>query len=66
MKSEKELEHLKLLVNECIKEDRIDFLVNLIYVLQQNYKDIALLCTDGNYHAGWSHDRVIDYITHET
>jgi hypothetical protein len=60
-----ELKDIKLLVEECIKNDKTEFLSNLIFVLQNNYKDLALLCTDGNYHDGWSHTKVLDYVTYE-
>lgn len=60
-----ELKDIKQLVEECIKNDKIDFLSNLIFVLQNDYKDLALLCTDGNYHKGWSHTKVLDYVTYE-
>lgn len=61
-----EIEDIKNLVLECIKNDKIDFLSNLLYVLQRNYKDLAVLSTDGNYHEGWSHSQVLDYITYES
>jgi hypothetical protein len=60
------LDAIKELVTECIEHHRTDFLSNLILVLQQNYKEIATLCTNGNYHEGWDHKRVMDYITYET
>lgn len=60
-----ELDSIKNLVDECVKNNKLDFLSNLIYVLQNNYKDLATLCTDGNYHDGWSHTKVLDYYTYE-
>lgn len=59
------LDKIKELVDECVKNDRNDFLANIIFVLQQNYQEIAKLTTDGAYHEGWSHQQVIDYITYE-
>lgn len=59
------LDDIENLVNECIKNDKILFLSNLIYTLQQNYKDLAELCTEGEYHNGWSHSQVIDFVTYE-
>ncbi len=60
------LEAIKELIEECIENHRTDFLSNLILVLQRNYTEIASLCTNGNYHEGWDHKRVMDYITYET
>ena len=60
------IEDIKNLVDKCIKNEKLDFLSNLIYTLQENYKELAALSTDGNYHSGWSHTRVLDYLTYET
>lgn len=65
MSKEIQLEDIKILIDECVKNNRIDFLSNLLFVLQNNYKDLAMICTDGNYHDGWSHSRVLDYVTYE-
>lgn len=65
MSKDIELEDIKTLVQECIKNNKIDFLSNLVFVLQNNYKDLAIICTDGNYHEGWSHSKVLDYVTYE-
>lgn len=60
------LEDIKALIEECIKENKIDFLANLINVLQKNYTEIAKLSTDGKYTQDWSHLKVLDYITYNT
>lgn len=60
------IDDIKTLVNECVKSDKLDFLSNLIYTLQQNYSELATLSTDGNYHGGWSHTKVLDYLTYES
>lgn len=60
-----DIKDIKNLVNECINNDKIDFLSHLIYTLQQNYKELASLSTDGNYHDGWPHTKVLDYLTYE-
>jgi hypothetical protein len=65
MSKDIDLEEIKTLVQECVKNNKIDFLSNLVFVLQNNYKDLAIICTDGNYHEGWSHSKVLDYVTYE-
>lgn len=66
MTNQIELKEIKNLVEGCIKNNNIDFLSNLIFILQNNYKELATLATDGNYHEGWLHERVLDYITYES
>jgi hypothetical protein len=56
---------IESLVEECLNNNKIDFLTNLIFTLQQNYTELAELTTDGNYHQGWTHTMVLDYITYE-
>lgn len=56
---------LRDLIEECIKDNRVDFLTNLVFTLQQNYTELAELTTDGNYHKGWTHIMVLDFITYE-
>lgn len=66
MSKEIDLNDIKSLIEECINNNNIDFLSNLIFTLQNNYKDLAIICTDGNYHEGWLHTKVLDYITYES
>lgn len=66
MSKDKKLVDIQNLVTECIENDKIDFLSNLIFTLQKNYTELAELSTEGNYHEGWSHDRVLDFITYES
>lgn len=66
MNKSENLDGIKKLIEECIKSQKLDFIANLIQTLQINYIELAQLCTDGNYHEGWSHSKVIDYITYES
>lgn len=63
--TKKHLEDIKELVVECVKNNKVDFLSNLIYTLQQNYIELAQLSTDDNYNESWTHIKTIDFITHE-
>jgi hypothetical protein len=53
------------IIDECIKTHKLDFIANLIVTLQNDYKDLAELCTDGNYKLNWTHKQTLDYITYE-
>ncbi len=66
MTKDKKLADIKTLVIECVNNNKIDFLSNLIYTLQKNYTELAELSTEGNYNEGWSHDKVLDYVTYES
>jgi|688.fasta_scaffold294164_4 hypothetical protein len=65
MTKQLELDKIKKLVEECIKNDKLDFLCNLIYILQTNYKDLAMLCTDDKYNDSWTHTKILEYFTYE-
>jgi hypothetical protein len=64
--NEIKLQAIKDLVEDCIKNGKIDFLANIVLILQKNYQELALLSTNGAYHEGWCHQQVIDHVTYET
>jgi|688.fasta_scaffold594212_3 hypothetical protein len=51
-------------IQNCIKEDKLEFLANLITTLQKEYQEIASLSTDGEYRSSWTHRQVLDYLTY--
>jgi hypothetical protein len=53
------------IVNQAIKDDSLEFLATLLAKLQQDYEEIAMLSTDGNYQPNWTHKQVLDYLTYE-
>jgi hypothetical protein len=58
-------ESIRLLVEEAIKNHKIDFLVTLIAKFQAEYIDISKLATEGQYQISWTHKQVLDFITYE-
>jgi hypothetical protein len=65
-KIESTREDIYTLVNECIVTHNEAILVELIYRLEKEYVDIALLSTMGEYKGGWTHEEVLNYITLNT
>jgi len=59
------VDSLREVVNDCINTNNIEFLIQLLHRLQTEYNEIAKLSTFGNYREGWSHKKVLDYITKE-
>jgi hypothetical protein len=53
------------IIEEAIKNNKIEFIANLIVTLQQDYIDLALLSTYGDYKENWTHTQTLDHITHE-
>ena len=53
------------IIEEAIKNNKIEFIANLIVTLQKDYIDLALLSTDGQYKENWTHTQTLDYITYE-
>ena len=50
-------------IENCIKENKIEFLANLMVTLQREYREIASLSTDGEYQLTWTHHQTLDYLT---
>jgi hypothetical protein len=65
-KSIKDLEAIREVVFEAIRTHNEEFLIELIYKLQEEYNDIAKLSTMGEYKSTWTHKKTLDYITKET
>ena len=65
MKKTKDLESIRELVHESISTHNEEFLINLIYKLQTQYKELAELSTFGEFKNTWSHKKLLDYITKE-
>lgn len=63
--NEVDIKYVRELVDECVKNDKLDFLSNIIHNLQRNYTELAELSTNGNYNSGWSHQKVLDFVTFE-
>jgi hypothetical protein len=61
-----QLKEVIQLIEECIAQNKIEFLAKLIITLQENYNDVATLSTDGNYNEQWTHRQVLDYLTYES
>ena len=52
-------------IENCIKENKIEFLANLIVTLQKEYQEVASLSTDGEYQVTWTHHQTLDYLTYQ-
>lgn len=59
------LQEVIQLIDECIVQNKVEFLAKLIITLQENYVEVSTLSTDGNYNEQWTHKQVLDYITYE-
>lgn len=53
------------MIEECMHNNRIEFLAELIIRLENEYIEIAKLSTDNNYQPNWTHIQVLDYLTYE-
>jgi hypothetical protein len=59
-----EIKDMLVIIDECIKTDRLTFLANMFITLQKDYQEIASLSTDGEYRSSWTHKQVLDYLTY--
>lgn len=53
------------LIEECMHNNRLEFLAELIIRLEGEYIEIARIATDDNYQPSWTHLQVLDYLTYE-
>ena len=60
-KREEEIENL---VYDCIVAHQETIIVQLIYQLEKDYKELARLVTMDEYKSDWTHKQVLDYITY--
>jgi hypothetical protein len=56
---------IRELIKDCIITHNEEVLVNLIYNLEKEYKEIATLSTLGEYNENWTHEKLLNYITKE-
>lgn len=65
MSEKLEIIQMMKLVEECIKNDKLEFLATLICKLQREYQEVCSLSTDGEYQPSWDHIKVLDFLTYE-
>jgi len=53
------------LINECVKNDQVEFFAGIVCKLQREYKEVCELSTDGDFQATWTHQQVLDYLTYQ-
>ena len=64
--SEERREKIESLVSDCIIAHQESIIVSLIQQLEEEYKELALLATLGEYKDSWTKQQVLDFVTYET
>lgn len=64
--SEERREKIESLVSDCIIAHQESIIVSLIQQLEEDYKELALLATLGEYKDSWTKQQVLDFVTYET
>lgn len=59
-------EKIESLVSDCIIAHQEAIIVGLIQQLEEDYKELALLATLGEYKDSWTKQQVLDFVTYET
>ena len=57
---------IEVLVSDCIIAHQEAIIVKLIAQLEEEYEELALLASMGEYKPTWTHRDLLDYITYET
>lgn len=58
-------EKVSRLVYDCLSAHQEIILIKLIAQLEEEYKEIAQLSTNGEYKDDWTHKQVLDYLTYQ-
>jgi hypothetical protein len=61
---DQKIKAINSLLNDCLISHNEDIIVQLIYRLELEYRQLAELSTMGEYKATWTHNDVLDYITY--
>ena len=61
---EEKVEGIRKLVIESIATHNEEFIVQLIYRLQEEYVEIAQLSTLGEYQSTWTHKELLNHLTY--
>lgn len=51
------------LVHRAIENDETEVLVKMLHQFYSDYRELAMLCTDGHYQNKWTHMDVLNYYT---
>lgn len=57
---------IEKLVNDCHLAHQEAIIVQLIYRLEKEYKELAMLASLGEYQETWTHQKLLDHVTYET
>ena len=57
---------IEKLVYDCQIAHQEAIIVQLIYRLEKEYKELAMLASLGEYQDTWTHQKLLDYVTYET
>lgn len=63
-RKEQKIKAINSLLNDCIISHNEDIIVQMIYRLELEYRELAELSTMGEYRATWTHSELLDYITY--
>jgi hypothetical protein len=60
-----EIQTMLAIVEDCVKNNKLEFLASVLFKLQREYKEVCELSTDGDYQVTWTHQQVLDYLTYQ-
>ena len=61
--NQKELNQVISMVQECVTKENVELLAKILIVMKTEYLELAYLATDGEYKEGWTHTRIMDFLT---
>jgi hypothetical protein len=58
------IEVIRGLVDAAVVSNNLEYLVHIIHKGLQEYVEVSMLATDGEYESSWTHNDVLNYITY--
>ena len=58
------IEDIRGLVESAMVSNNMEYLVHIIHKGLQEYVEVSMLATDGEYESNWTHNDVLNYITY--
>lgn len=58
-------DHVRKFVLDAVSSHNEEVIIQAFCELEKEYKELATLSSDGAYEKSWTHEDLLDYLTHQ-